>query len=469
MKTLMNSAVRILLFAALLTPILGRWEIAFAQSEGLVRIQVGADEGDQEAQLELANAYLAGGIVPRDRLMAYFWFNLAVASGGVSAIEIARSNEAWAARDKLGKLLTPEQIGQAEAMGREWRPKEVLGSDSLKTSFAEKFNLLLLPVGDPSELYKVWRTEKVAPVCISIATQQPESKVSDPSAQAAFDSGLKQIIAASGKDFHSLRGKFDGVAGSWVGNVSLLGMKCTIEEVPSGDTNNLHFGATVRYRCVAQKDTSDIALSLYNDLLNMMIVSTGGEPVVDYNFPKMKRVKLRPPPEGKDDPFIAVEFRDLFVRTDHDVYTVIFDVMRPMKVSTRNAPAPAETIASSPRVGAAATDSGVETDIRREIDSIARSGQYSPLPEPQLGLAKNRDATSATRIIRNDTAYALHVLMSGPVDRKIDLAPGGSASIALPAGSYRVAARADSGSVRPFYGVQVLEVGIEYTSQFYIK
>ena len=28
-----------------------------------------------------------------------------------------------------------------------------------------------------------------------------------------------------------------------------------------------------------------------------------------------------------------------------------------------------------------------ETDIRREIDAIARSGQYSPLPEAQLGLS----------------------------------------------------------------------------------
>lgn len=110
-----------------------------------------------------------------------------------------------------------------------------------------------------------------------------------------------------------------------------------------------------------------------------------------------------------------------------------------------------------------------QTDIRGEIDSIARSGQYSPLPDAQLGIAKNPNATTATRIIRNDTMYALHLLMSGPVDRKLDLPPNGSISIELPPGSYRVAARVDSSGVQPFYGVQVLEVGIDYTSQFYIK
>jgi hypothetical protein len=117
----------------------------------------------------------------------------------------------------------------------------------------------------------------------------------------------------------------------------------------------------------------------------------------------------------------------------------------------------------------AAISASAESDIREEINSIARSGQYSPLPDAQIGLAKGASATAATRIVRNDTAYPLHLFMSGPVDRKIDLAPGGSTSIGIPPGSYRIAARVDSAGVRPFYGVQVMEVGVEYTSQFYIK
>ena len=120
------------------------------------------------------------------------------------------------------------------------------------------------------------------------------------------------------------------------------------------------------------------------------------------------------------------------------------------------------------QTGAAGSDTG-ETDIRREIDAIARSGQYSPLPEAQTSMAKDRSATTATRIVRNDTAYALHVLMSGPVDREVDLLPGGSTSIAMPPGSYRVAARVDSANVLPFYGVQSLQGGMEYTSLFYLK
>jgi hypothetical protein len=109
------------------------------------------------------------------------------------------------------------------------------------------------------------------------------------------------------------------------------------------------------------------------------------------------------------------------------------------------------------------------TDIRGEIDAIARSGQYSPLPNAQMGPTRNTGASTATRILQNNTVYALHVLMSGPIDRRVELPPGGSTRIAVPPGVYRTAARVDSNTVLPFYVFQTLEAGIDYTSQFYVK
>lgn len=125
-------------------------------------------------------------------------------------------------------------------------------------------------------------------------------------------------------------------------------------------------------------------------------------------------------------------------------------------------------VTTQPEAGISSSAFG-DADIRGQIDSIARSGQYSPLPNPQVSGAGDSGRTTARRIIRNDTAYALHLFMSGPADRKLDLPPGGSSMIDLPAGSYRVAARVDASNVKPFYGVQILESGIEYTSQFFVK
>jgi len=150
-------------------------------------------------------------------------------------------------------------------------------------------------------------------------------------------------------------------------------------------------------------------------------------------------------------------------------WTITSSATSAMANSSRGSNLP-QNVQLSPQTGQFPNSSlNADTDIRREIDAIANGGQYAPLPDDHIGMASRPNSTTARRIIRNETSYTLHLLMSGPVDRRLDLPPGGSSSIDLPPGSYRVAARADSGSVRPFYGVQVLEVGIEYTSQFYIK
>jgi hypothetical protein len=121
------------------------------------------------------------------------------------------------------------------------------------------------------------------------------------------------------------------------------------------------------------------------------------------------------------------------------------------------------------RIGA--SDSGVpivslkssEGDIRQEVDRIAQSGHFVALPEAKLLLAKTESV--ANGVLQNSSPRRVHVLLSGPVDRQVDIQPGDTTTLALPPGWYRVAVRAD-GNVRPLYGVQVLEAGIEYTSQF---
>jgi hypothetical protein len=132
-------------------------------------------------------------------------------------------------------------------------------------------------------------------------------------------------------------------------------------------------------------------------------------------------------------------------------------------------------LASIPPSGAASdiastAGSPQANPIQSEIDAIARSNNYSPFPSATETRKAGQGANdSPERIVENGTPYTLHVLMSGPTDRRIDLAPGGSTSITIPPGAYKVAARVDSSHVMPFYGEQTLNSGVVYTSRFYIS
>ncbi len=50
-------------------------------TEFLDLAQANAEAGDSSAQLELARIFLDGHRVPRDRTVAYFWFNVAAGRG----------------------------------------------------------------------------------------------------------------------------------------------------------------------------------------------------------------------------------------------------------------------------------------------------------------------------------------------------------------------------------------------------
>jgi len=69
--------------------------------------EVAAEQGYSKAQHNLAVMYVKGYGVAQNYVTAHMWFNLAAANGEVAAIK---------GRDDLAKLMTPQQIAQAQQL-----------------------------------------------------------------------------------------------------------------------------------------------------------------------------------------------------------------------------------------------------------------------------------------------------------------------------------------------------------------
>jgi tetratricopeptide (TPR) repeat protein len=114
-----------------------------------------------------------------------------------------------------------------------------------------------------------------------------------------------------------------------------------------------------------------------------------------------------------------------------------------------------------------AADSAHDPSIQAEIDEAAGTNNYSALPQlTESRVAPEQDRNLSAWVVENGTQYMLHVLMSGPSDRRIDVAPANSTLIALPPGKYRVAAVLDRSGTLLFYGEQTLQPSLKYTSNF---
>lgn len=74
-----------------------------------------AEEGHGNSQSGLGMKYFLGEGVPKDFVLAYMWINLAVAQGTQGA-EIER--------DELERLMTRDQIAEAQKLSRKWKPKK---------------------------------------------------------------------------------------------------------------------------------------------------------------------------------------------------------------------------------------------------------------------------------------------------------------------------------------------------------
>lgn len=72
-----------------------------------------AAQGRAKAQGHLGRMYALGEGVPEDDVQAYMWLNLSAAQGDETTI---------ANKDVMRKLMTPEQVAEAQRLSSEWKP-----------------------------------------------------------------------------------------------------------------------------------------------------------------------------------------------------------------------------------------------------------------------------------------------------------------------------------------------------------
>ena len=99
------------------------------------------------------------------------------------------------------------------------------------------------------------------------------------------------------------------------------------------------------------------------------------------------------------------------------------------------------------------------------VDNVY-SGSYGNLPSMEkVGYSQSSRSTIK---VSNGTGYKLTVLYSGKDSKGLVIQPGGSASVNLPNGSYRVAASVTASNVRSFAGSEHLTGG-NYEVSYYIE
>jgi hypothetical protein len=94
------------------------WGVEKDQNEALRWYRKAAEQGDRQAQYNLAAAYFEGDGVPVDYETAYFWLKLRDRGFGVEAV---------------GEFLTPDQRNNIEQRCREWVQSHTQGRNSEKS------------------------------------------------------------------------------------------------------------------------------------------------------------------------------------------------------------------------------------------------------------------------------------------------------------------------------------------------
>jgi TPR repeat protein len=77
-----------------------------------------ADQGHADAQFHLGLMYGQGQGVTQDYVEAHMWFNLAA-----SRASVEDQKKYAEKRDSLARIMTAEQIAEAQRRAREWKPK----------------------------------------------------------------------------------------------------------------------------------------------------------------------------------------------------------------------------------------------------------------------------------------------------------------------------------------------------------
>jgi TPR repeat protein len=90
-------------------------------AEALKWYRKAADQGNASAQFNLGKMYDNGQGVPQDYVQAHLWLNLAASQ--FSASEKEKRDHAIKYRNLVTSKMTPAQIGEAQKLAREWKPK----------------------------------------------------------------------------------------------------------------------------------------------------------------------------------------------------------------------------------------------------------------------------------------------------------------------------------------------------------
>jgi TPR repeat protein len=70
-----------------------------------------------QARIFVSAAYASGDGVPRDYVLAYMWANVAAAT-----LSNQEQKRAAKMRDEIARLMTPQQIADAQKLSRDWKP-----------------------------------------------------------------------------------------------------------------------------------------------------------------------------------------------------------------------------------------------------------------------------------------------------------------------------------------------------------
>ncbi|MCG3769416.1 MAG: Secretory immunoglobulin A-binding protein EsiB [Nitrosomonadaceae bacterium] len=80
--------------------------------------RLAAAQGDEMAQSNLGTMYGTGQGVPMDDVRAHMWFNLAAVKGDAKAVKN---------RDSIAKVLTSQQMAEAQKLARECQARNFKG------------------------------------------------------------------------------------------------------------------------------------------------------------------------------------------------------------------------------------------------------------------------------------------------------------------------------------------------------
>jgi clan AA aspartic protease (TIGR02281 family) len=108
--------------------------------------RLAADQGNASAQTNLGFMYEIGKGVPQDLVQAHLWFNLAAANG----------KNVGQYRDDIARMMTQDQIAEAQRLSREWKPTQPTAAPvTPQPTPATRANVKVIPMLNEGGVYVV--------------------------------------------------------------------------------------------------------------------------------------------------------------------------------------------------------------------------------------------------------------------------------------------------------------------------